>query len=161
MDLNIAIISRDLLILIIPSVLIFLTGFYLGRDKTAILFIGAFISYVLTSLLPFDLIQNNFNLEKIKLAVFLVLILSGYIALSGTFLRPMTKKRGKGKFIKRIIYPVILAGLIMSNLTYFISLPILETIPMLKTALASSTSVFIWFVLAFISITMIKKKKDE
>lgn len=161
MDFNIAMFSRDLLILIVPSALIFLTGFFIGRDKAVVLFFSTFISYALTNLMPFDLIKNITNLEKIKLAVFIGLILAGYLALSGTFLKPMTKKKGKGKLVKRIIYAIILSGLIISNIVLFIDLEILNTVPVFNTALASTTARFTWFTLAFISMTLIKKKKED
>jgi len=160
MNISIAILSRDLLLIIAPAVLVFLVSFSLGRDKTVIAYLACFISFVLTNLFPFDVIQNLPKADTVKVIVFCLLIPAGYLALSARVLKPMTKKSGKDKLLKRVVYALILAGLIMSNVAFFVQFEAIENLPMLKTALASQTSRFLWFVFALVFMVLIKKKKE-
>lgn len=160
MSISIAILSRDLLFIIIPAGLIFLSSFYSGCDKTILAFMACFISFVFTNLFRFDAIGNLSNINIVKVAVFILLILACYLALSGRTFKSMTKKSGKGKLLKRVIYALTLAGLIMSNVAFFVRFEAIENIPMLKTALASQTSRFLWFIFAVVLIVLVKKKKE-
>lgn len=159
----------DLFIVLIFLITVLVYGFFLGRNRMMILFLGSYFSLAIIQAIPWQRITSYGWLgikqepsASLRILIFLGLILFFYFLIPRSVLSSTLRirKRGDASWLQLFILSIVQVGLLTMVIFSFLPQEVLDNLASpIRKILIGSEAQFVWILLPIMAMVLIRRKK--
>jgi len=159
----------DLFIILVFLIVVFVYGFFLGRNRMIILLLSSYFSLIISQVIPWSRLTSLGWLSlgqgpssSFRILVFLGMILLFYFLIPRSVLSSSLriKKRGDASWLQLFILSIVQLGLLAVVILSFLSIEAVTNFsPLVKKIFIGLEAQFIWLTLPILTVVLMRRKK--